>query len=852
MQDQAHREPRPAPDRLYLRRAGQLQVRAEGIPWRNPFKIGLHGDRAAVIKSFEEHLRADKSLMSRLGELAGHTLLCHCGPRDSCHADALIKVYTEVLEPECLSDGPTSDEDQAGAPKPRRGTGWLGSGPPLSVGRGSRRRDFRDGGGLCSPGLWIPARRRYPPAGRHYLEAVRALVDEAEVSHGRGYGLRVVCSLASAKVDADPFEGLELQLKKSFVKILQKEQGFRRDGADNHPAAGIDFELLGAIAAHMKDPDAAVAALYRTGVPLGWRERLPRTPAVFERKTHWARHVGHEGASSEWTGNYRSAAERPEVLEANFLAQEAEQMMYRTTYKAAQDRFGSRLRVASLGAIEQREGEFRIIHDGTHGVRVNAAIRVRDQEACPSAHDLVAALDHEFAQEDGGVFMLALDISKAHRRVPVRPADWGLQACSGLPLGQLPGPHAEVWINTVGTYGLGSASYWWGRLGALLQRVVLYITGPAGLKWALRYADDFIFLTGGAQVWRPQLYAVLLLRALGVPLKWSKFRGGLRTDWIGFHFDLEAREAGISDGRCRWVVDWCRRIAGLPRVRAKEFSEGLGRLGFAASLLLYTKPFLGPLYSWAAAIPRDGEADVPPMVMWILRWIAEVFESRVRVGFGREVRHLGELYRADAKAEGDNIVIGGWELRGSEGTAGCRWFSLRLTKSEIPWAYTRGDPFRSIAALELLATLVCILVFGPSESHTTGAQIALTASGDNQSNGFTLDRLSSTKYPLYLVLMELSEQLRLRNVALSVAWRPRDENEEADALTNECFGAFTLERRIHLRWSDLSFLVLPRLATAAEEHFVHLHALKTSARRGPPPAPRAGVERAKLREREPW
>ena len=192
-----------------------------------------------------------------------------------------------------------------------------------------------------------------------------------------------------------------MQLKESFVRILQKEQGFRRDGVDNHPAAGIDFELLGALAVHMKDPDAAVADHYRTGVPIGWRERLPRTPAVFERKVHWARHVGQEGASSEWTGNYRSASERPEVLEANFLAQEAERMMFRTTYKAAQDRFGSRLRVASLGAIEQREGEFRIIHDGTHGVFVNAAIRVRDQEACPSAHDLVAALDREYASAGG-------------------------------------------------------------------------------------------------------------------------------------------------------------------------------------------------------------------------------------------------------------------------------------------------------------------------------------------------------------------------------------------------------------------------------------------------------------------
>ena len=78
--------------------------------------------------------------------------------------------------------------------------------------------------------------------------------------------------------------------------------------------------------------------------------------------------------------------------------------------------------------------------------------------------------------------------------------------------------HDIVWVNTVGTYGLGSASYWWGRLGALIQRIVLYIVGPSGLRWALRYADDFILITSDAQIWRPLLYAVALLRALGVPL----------------------------------------------------------------------------------------------------------------------------------------------------------------------------------------------------------------------------------------------------------------------------------------------------------------------------------------------
>ena len=105
---------------------------------------------------------------------------------------------------------------------------------------------------------------------------------------------------------------------------------------------------------------------------------------------------------------------------------------------------------------------------------------------------------------------------------------------------------------------------------------------------------------------------------------------------------------------------------------------------------------------------------------------------------------------------------------------------------------------------------------------------------------------------MYLVLMELNEQLRARHLALSVAWRPRDENEEADALTNECFGAFTPELRTHVKRADLRFLVLPRLTDAAVEHFALLHELKTAARHRPPSAREAGEKRAKLREREPW
>jgi hypothetical protein len=69
----------------------------------------------------------------------------------------------------------------------------------------------------------------------------------------------------------------------------------------------------------------------------------------------------------------------------------------------------------------------------------------------------------------------------------------------------------------------------------------------------------------------------------------------------------------------------------------------------------------------------------------------------------------------------------------------------------------------------------------------TGSILSLTAGGDNMSNGFTLDRMSTTKFPLYLILMEVAAQIKMRNLVLGVAWRPRDEDEEADALTNGHF-----------------------------------------------------------------
>ena len=57
----------------------------------------------------------------------------------------------------------TSEGDEDGVPRPKLGAGWVGHGPPMRV-YGEKRgtRSIHTGGGLCSPGRWVPSRRQLP------------------------------------------------------------------------------------------------------------------------------------------------------------------------------------------------------------------------------------------------------------------------------------------------------------------------------------------------------------------------------------------------------------------------------------------------------------------------------------------------------------------------------------------------------------------------------------------------------------------------------------------------------------------------------------------------------------------
>jgi hypothetical protein len=615
-----------------------------GVPpsvWGNPFVVGRDGDRVTCVKAYYELLLRSPPLLERLPELRGQVLACHCGPSEECHADALIRAFTEKCEPDLADEDATSDEDEHGRTKAKRGDGWLGRGASIHTGMGHRGRTLRDGGGLCSPGRWPPSRRRLPRAGAEVAGILHEILDGAAQTHGEKFEEKLVCALACGKVEEDPLNGLDKIAKKKLEDCLARDS-FVRDDACLHPGHVIDFELVAALARKCQDPDAEGMVDYRAGIRLGHLRRMPRTPAVCERKARWSKHVGNDTEHGGWSHNYNSAAAITDKVEATFEEQEACGMMLAVKYKEAKKTYGERLRVASLGAVGP-DGDERIIHDGTHGVGVNGCIRVRDQDETPLHGDLRTVLDAVCAESDSPLFALCFDVSKANRRVPVHPLDWGLQACSTLDSNTDPDDDTTVWLNTVGTYGVGSASYHWNRVGSLLVRLLLYVVSEAGLKWALRFAGDYFLLGDVRAITRPLAMVVLLVRALGIPLKWCKFRGGLRVERVGYFVDLVGKEIGISDRRCEWAAAWCRKTAEGSTVSGRRFAEALGRLAFAAGPLEFVRPFLGPLYGWSAVVSEQSTASIPPMVKQVLLWIADQFDRKERVAFGVPVRRLGEL-----------------------------------------------------------------------------------------------------------------------------------------------------------------------------------------------------------------
>jgi len=339
----------------------------------------------------------------------------------------------------------------------------------------------------------------------------------------------------------------------------------------------------------------------------------------------------------------------------------------------------------------------------------------------------------------GAFFALSGDVKRAHRLVKVAREDWGLQACrSGAR-----GPE-WVWLNRVGTFGISSAAYHWSRLMAGLGRLVYYMWGRAELA-LLVYVDDLLWLTREKGGIEKIVVSIFLLIVLGLPFTWKKFSGGLSLAWVGFSIDLKLCALGLSHARASWAVGWLRSCVECGRVRIADMNAVLGRLSFALTALNHLRPFLGPIYAWVAALQSTRTYQLPKAIKLIMLFLAKALEGPGRLVPVRAGIQQPEAFRTDARAEGDEVWLGGWALDHAD-TKKCRWFSERLNHETAPWLYAAGDTYRQIASLELLATLAAVVSFGVGGRPSY--HIACSAGTDNRGNSFVASRLLTTKFPL--------------------------------------------------------------------------------------------------------
>ena len=203
----------------------------------------------------------------------------------------------------------------------------------------------------------------------------------------------------------------------------------------------------------------------------------------------------------------------------------------------------------------------RVLFDGTNGIAVNTRTRLRDQERGPIASDLKMST-REKVKSGLRTFALTADVAEAHRQIPIAECDWHLLGCQAAP-GQ------SVYVNTVGTFGVASASYYWSRVASSLGRLSQYLVGARGRHMLV--ADDF-HLEAGGEEYRAALFVFFFLCAMaGVPLSWTKTAGGDIVSWVGFELLHRSHMLGNSQRRAEWFSKWTRDIAQSDYVHMHTF-----------------------------------------------------------------------------------------------------------------------------------------------------------------------------------------------------------------------------------------------------------------------------------------
>ena len=150
-------------------------------------------------------------------------------------------------------------------------------------------------------------------------------------------------------------------------------------------------------------------------------------------------------------------------------------------------------------------------------------------------------------------------------------------------------PCGDVFVNTVGTFGVASASYYWSRVAGSIGRLLQYLSGHSSTSWHMLVADDYLLESGVLATVLGFFYSSCSVLSLAYHYhdirRVGEGGGGDTLVWVGFEILLRSHSVGISSRRAEWFVRWAEKVASSTTIHMASFQEGLGRIMFVAGAL---------------------------------------------------------------------------------------------------------------------------------------------------------------------------------------------------------------------------------------------------------------------------
>ena len=601
--------------------------------------------------------------------------------------------------------------------------------------------------------------------------------------------------------------------------------------------------LISRLAKESGDPDWKYPLTLQEGVPIGVEEPTLTSSGVWPTKEELS-----SGSPDDWedlpspTGRhkYDSPEAFSDSIKETFIEEKAMGLVEGPfTKQEAADRCGcnpTQLCPGPIAAIDEGD-KIRTIYDGSFG-GANAHIQQNSTEktTAPTVMDCVhgihwlraarevstsgstpqeqgATADGVDPMEKGSVWhwpdkdstflLLKADVSKADRRIKILRSGWKYQVAQ---------IDQQWWVNKVGTYGVASAQLYWGRMAALLLRI-LYALFPE-VDWGFVFVDDFCWVLRASNApWlTPALLGVLL--ALGTPLSWKKTVLSEINTWLGFvinpsgPFVQMAKEKHVAVGKLLKELEEGKAFS------LKAIEKALGKIQWATATCPMAKPFLQPFWAWKSAVKTAG---VPgKLVRCLAVLLSQLFSKQFpqMSPFSPWSSWTGAS-DASAEKEGESW-IGGWLTDSPEPSKDkVLWFQYRVCQEHHPWAFKKNDPQKRIAALELYGTLFLALLL-MAQNPSTSCRLHIPLVSDNQGNVYSILNNATRKMPTAVILMELVYQLYQAGHMLAPAHSRRDDNQWADELTHPNPKGFDPALRVDLTPYFHKLALIPKILEAGD------------------------------------